>query len=114
MEDSLTNDDTLLSAAEARLAALERERAELLESINRLRVEQEARLEPSKVTAAPIASSSVVPARVFPPALVSRDSSATDKVALFASLFRGRTDVYAHRWENRRLRPLRLSTCLRK
>ena len=101
MEDSPTHDDTLLSAAEARLAALERERAELLESINRLRAEREARLEPSKITAAPNASPAVVSANLFSPGPVSRGSSAPDKVALFASLFRGRTDVYAHRWENR-------------
>ncbi|MBN1458706.1 MAG: restriction endonuclease subunit R, partial [Armatimonadetes bacterium] len=84
MEDHFTNDDSLLAATESRLEALEQERSELLERIKRLRAKQ--------------ASS-----RVATPATVNRDSSAEEKVALFASLFRGRMDVYARRWENRRV-----------
>ena len=35
-----------------------------------------------------------------PRAEVDQSSTASDKLALFRSLFGGRTDVYAHRWEN--------------
>ena len=87
----------------ARLDALERERAELLESIKRLRAEPGEGSVPPNVSAAPAASPPVASARVFPPASVTRDPSASEKIALFASLFRGRTDVYALRWESRRL-----------
>ncbi len=47
--------------------------------------------------------SSAASSRVATPATVNRDSPADEKVALFASLFRGRMDVYARRWENRRV-----------
>ena len=103
MEDPLANHDTLLSAAEARLAALERERAVLLESINQLRARQGARPEAPKVNTAPAASSSILSPRTFPEAPVSRDSPPSEKIALFANLFCGRVDVYARRWENRGL-----------
>jgi superfamily II DNA or RNA helicase len=102
-EDFLANNGTLLSAAEARLEALERERAELLESIKRLRAQQAATPVPANVSAAPAASFSIVSPRAFSRAPVSRDSSASEKITLFARLFRGRMDVYARRWENRRL-----------
>ena len=66
MEDPLANHDTLLSAAEAQLEALERERAVLLESINQLRAQQGARPEAPKVNGAPAASSSILSSRMFP------------------------------------------------
>jgi len=103
VEDPIANHDSLLSAAEARLAALERERTELLKSISRLRVEQGAELDGARVGASSAASAPAGSSRVFPQAQVSGVSSASEKVALFASLFRGRTDVYARRWENRGL-----------
>lgn len=109
MEDPSANDDSLLSAAEARLAALEREQAELLKSISRLRVEQGAELDGAAASAASAPAGS---SRVFPQAQVSGVSSASEKVALFASLFRGRADVYARRWE-KGAGPLWLSTCVR-
>ena len=36
--------------------------------------------------------------------VVTRDSSASDKISLFRSLFRGRTDVYPRRFESRKTR----------
>lgn len=38
-----------------------------------------------------------------PPGLVTMSSPPDDKISLFASLFRGRTDKHAVRWENNRL-----------
>jgi len=101
MEDQLANDDSALSAAESRLEALEQERFELLERIKRLRVEKETGAGGSDMSRPPgssVLASSGVAAR----ATVNRGSSADEKVALFASLFRGRMDVYARRWENQR------------
>ena len=43
------------------------------------------------------ASAEVVP---FSDAKVNSRSSADDKIKLFRSLFRGREDVYAKRWQN--------------
>ena len=96
------NDDSLLAAAESRLEALEQERSELLERIKQLRTEQETNAGGSDMGAppgSPALASSGVAAR----ATVNRDSPADEKVALFASLFRGRMDVYARGWENRRV-----------
>ena len=102
MEDQLANDDSALSAAESRLEALEQERFELLERIKRLRVEKETGAGGSDMSRPPgssVLASSGVAAR----ATVNRGSSADERVALFASLFRGRMDVYARRWENQRV-----------
>ena len=37
---------------------------------------------------------------VEPPAPVDKEERARQRIALFRSLFRGREDVYARRWEN--------------
>jgi hypothetical protein len=102
VEHHLANDEALLSAAESRLEALERERSELLEHIKRLRAEQAMRTDGAGVSAVPTTLSSGAFSSAFASAPVDRDSSASEKGALFASLFRGRTDVYARRWENQR------------
>ena len=85
-----------LVAAQARLEALDRERAGLARRIAELRAEQ------SRATGddAPATPVSLDPSD--PTAPVTRASSPEEKIALFAALFRGRTDVYARRWENRR------------
>ena len=46
-------------------------------------------------------SKQAVSAQQAIPALVSLESSAKEKIALFRSLFRGREDVYAVRWESK-------------
>ncbi len=103
MEDHFANDDSALSAAESRLEALERERSELLERIKQLRAEQGAAATDASVSGAPPASFPLTSSDAGGLATVNRDSSADEKVALFASLFRGRKDIHARRWENRRL-----------
>jgi hypothetical protein len=102
LEDHFASDDSLLTAAESRLEALEQERAELLERIKQLRAERDTGPNASAIGTPPdpsVLASSGVAAR----AAVNRDSSADEKVTLFASLFRGREDVYARRWENPRV-----------
>jgi superfamily II DNA or RNA helicase len=73
-----------LAGLESRLKEVDQERAELAGRISELRASQNA----------PAASG------VGEPGTVTRDSPSSDKVALFRSLFRGRPDVYAVRWEN--------------
>ena len=73
-----------LAGLESRLKELDLERAELTGRIARLRTSQ-------NVQAA---------SGVGEPGMVTRNSPPGDKIALFAGLFRGRTDIYAVRWEN--------------
>ena len=98
----MANDDSALSAAESRLEALERERSELLERVKQLRAEQGTRVGGSDMSTPP-RSSALASLDASARATVNRDSPADEKVALFASLFRGRMDVYARRWENQRV-----------
>lgn len=72
--------DMQLERERERLAALDSERADVIERIRRLDAE-----------AAAAGSPSVVP----------DVSTADGRVALFAELFRGRADVFATRWESR-------------
>ena len=102
MKDHFTNDDSLLAAAESRLEALEQERSKLLAHIKQLRAEQETGVGGSDMGTPP-GSPGPASSGVAACATVNRDSPADEKVALFASLFRGRMDVYARRWENRRM-----------
>jgi superfamily II DNA or RNA helicase len=80
--------DRLLAEAEGELARLDARRAELLAQIGELRREQTA---PRLVRKAPL------PAQPTP---VTNRSSQEAKIVLFRSLFRGRTDVYARRFES--------------
>lgn len=77
-----------LTHAEGRLAELDAERSRLVKRIEALRRAQAAPAPPILVTPA---SSDGVPVPI----------SQAEKVSLFAELFRGRTDVYPRRWENR-------------
>jgi len=74
-----------------RLTALERERAEIIAEIETL---QSA---PSEQTAA----IKVIPSEKAGD-LVDRNSTIENKIALFRRLFRGRSDVFPIRWENRK------------
>jgi superfamily II DNA or RNA helicase len=103
MEDPIANDDFSLAAAESRLEVLERERSELLEHMKRLRAKQAATANGATTSGTPPEPSPAASTAVARTATVNRDSSAEEKVALFAGLFRGRMDVYARRWENRRV-----------
>jgi superfamily II DNA or RNA helicase len=86
-----------LAAVERRLSELDRERQTLLDRIQALRQELRALPPASTPTvesgAANAADSVKGISNLSPPEV---------KVALFRSLFQGRADVYARRWENRK------------
>ncbi len=82
--------DRLILQAESRLKKLESERSEVLSKLEQLRRKREAVNEIKEPSASYLIAS------------VSKDSSSPEKIALFRSLFKGREDVYAIRWESRK------------
>jgi superfamily II DNA or RNA helicase len=82
--------DARISELVARLTALERERAEIVAEINALRSVRDARAAAVKM---------VPSGRTDDP--TDRNSPIEKKIALFRRLFRGRSDVFPIRWENR-------------
>jgi hypothetical protein len=87
---SMTQIHTRISELVARLAELERERAEIVTEINSLRSVDDART----------AAAKMVPlGRAGDP--TDRNSPIESKIALFRRLFGGRSDVFPVRWENR-------------
>src|SRR5271165_6968287 len=82
--------DARITELMARLTALERERAEILAEINTLR---------SRRSEEAAAIKAVPSAKAVDP--IDRNSAIEKKIALFSRLFRGRTDVFPIRWENR-------------
>jgi hypothetical protein len=87
----MTQMDARITELVARLTALERERAEILAEINALR----------SVRSEEAAAIKAVPsAKAGDP--IDRNSTIEKKIALFRRLFRGRSDVFPIRWENRR------------
>ena len=82
--------DRLIAQAESQLKRLESERAEILAKLEELRRKREAAIQIEE-TPAP-----------FLKASITKDSSSDEKIALFRSLFKGREDVYALRWESRK------------
>src|SRR5882724_12979261 len=87
---SMTQMDARISELVARLTALERERAEIVAETDALRAAHDARTAAVKV---------VPSGRVGDP--TDRNSPIEKKIALFRRLFRGRSDVFPVRWENR-------------
>jgi superfamily II DNA or RNA helicase len=87
---SMTHTDGRISELMARLTALERERAEIVAEINALRSVQNERAAAVKVVPSGRADDSA-----------NRNSPIEKKIALFRRLFRGRSDVFPIRWENR-------------
>ena len=86
----MTQMDARITELVARLTALERERAEIVAEINTLR----------SVRSEEAAAIKVVPsAKAGDP--IDRNSTIEKKIALFRRLFRGRSDVFPIRWENR-------------
>jgi hypothetical protein len=86
----MTQMDARISELVARLSAMERERAEILAEINTLR----------SVRSEEAAAIKAVPsAKAGDP--IDRNSTIEKKIALFRRLFRGRSDVFPIRWENR-------------
>ncbi len=104
MNNSSLDKAAELAAIEARVTALERERAELLDRARNLRADAhlDRAVSPREIGTASGASPPAPLRSLSRPGPVTRHSSAAEKVALFAGLFRGRTDVYARRWENQR------------
>src|SRR6185437_5312964 len=86
----MTQTDIKITELMARLTALERERAAITAEIETL---QSA---PSEQTAAV----KVIPSKKAGDP-VDRNSTIEKKIALFRRLFRGRSDVFSIRWENR-------------
>src|SRR6266849_10863117 len=86
----MTQMDDRITELAARLMALERERAEILAKINTLRSARSE--EPAGVKVVPSAKAGDG---------ANRSSAIEKKIALFRRLFRGRSDVFPIRWENR-------------
>jgi hypothetical protein len=86
----MTQMDARIAELVARLTALERECAEIVAEIDTLRSARSGKT----------AAIRVVPsAKAGDP--IDRNSSIEKKIALFRRLFRGRSDVFPVRWENR-------------
>jgi hypothetical protein len=82
--------DARIAELLARLTALERERVEIVTEINTLRSVQSQGSAATKV---------VLSGKAGDP--IDRHSPIEKKIALFRRLFRGRSDVFPIRWENR-------------
>ena len=80
---------TRISELTSRLAALDRERAELIVDLTELKRQHERICQEQ-------------PRHGPTQAAVTMNSSAAKKIALFRSLFRGRDDVFPRRWDNPR------------
>jgi superfamily II DNA or RNA helicase len=86
----MTQMDARIAELVARLTALERERAEIAAEIDTLRSVRSE--EPVRVKVVPLAKAGDS---------IDRNSTIEKKIALFRRLFRGRSDVFPIRWENR-------------
>jgi hypothetical protein len=86
----MTQMDARIAELLARLTALERERAEIVAEIETLRSAGSGKTAAIKV---------IPSAKAGGP--IDRNSSIEKKIALFRRLFRGRSDVFPIRWENR-------------
>jgi superfamily II DNA or RNA helicase len=86
-----TDIDTLIAAAENRIKAVEIERQKAIAELEALHHEKEAGLRNEPVS---------VGVSYFPNSLLTKDSPASAKINFFRSLFKGRQDVFARRWES--------------
>ncbi|MBN1223094.1 MAG: restriction endonuclease subunit R, partial [Candidatus Aminicenantes bacterium] len=80
----------LVADAENRLKQLDERRVKILTELEDLRKRQKTLLKIRE------------PESLFSQASVTKDSTADEKIALFRSLFRGREDTFALRWESSR------------
>jgi len=87
-----THDDIehQITDLEGRLTALDRERKTVLDALEQLR----------RRRATELALAPTVTRQVPVEAAVTMASPPADKIALFRSLFRGRTDIFPKRWDN--------------
>ena len=84
------NISQLIEDAEKRLKNLDAERNKVLAELEELRIEQKS-ISQIRETGS-----------LFLSASVTKESSAEEKISLFGSLFKGREDVFARRWESSR------------
>src|SRR6202158_1977769 len=87
----MTQTDIRITELMARLTALERERATIVAEIETLQSAASEQTAAIKVISSEKAGD-----------LVDRNSTIESKIALFRQLFRGRSDVFPIRWENRK------------
>ena len=80
----------LIANAEKRLEKLDAERKKVTAELEELRHKQNSELQIRESTS------------LFLNASITKDSSSAEKIALYRSLFRGREDIYARRWESSR------------
>ena len=88
---AVTEMDQMIAEAEKELARLEARRASVLETIKKLREEKDR-----------VSSFSPESLNLDENAPVTKQSSESEKIALFRMLFKGREDVYPRRFESRR------------
>jgi hypothetical protein len=86
----MTQMDARIAELVARLTALERERAKIVAEIDTLQSARSGKTAAIKVVPSAKAGDSI-----------DRNSAIEKKIALFRRLFRGRSDVFPIRWENR-------------
>ena len=87
--------ESRIAELEERLAALDQERQTVLTALEKLRL-----LLAVAAVHVPLSPPTVPPPVASRDAPVTMASGTDDKVALFASLFRGRKDVFPKRWDN--------------
>jgi hypothetical protein len=87
MPEMVEDEESRLTELRTRLEALDRERAEVVELINQIEFNR------LPITAAPEFSTA-------PGHGINRNSTSSEKIGLFRSLFRGREEVFPVRWEN--------------
>jgi superfamily II DNA or RNA helicase len=88
---AVTEMDQMIAEAEKELARLEARRASVLETIKKLKEEKDR-----------VSSFSPESLNLDENAPVTKQSSESEKIALFRMLFKGREDVYPRRFESRR------------
>jgi superfamily II DNA or RNA helicase len=87
MPKTVDDNESRLSELRTRLAALDRERAEVTKLIDQIASERPPRAATSESTTGLNVG-------------INQNSTGADKIGLFRSLFRGREDVFPLRWEN--------------
>lgn len=80
----------LIANAESQLEKLDAEREKITAELEELRHKQNLELQVRESTS------------LFLHASITKDSYSAEKIALYRSLFRGREDIYARRWESSR------------
>jgi superfamily II DNA or RNA helicase len=87
----ITEIDQMIAEAEKELAQLELRRSSVIQTIKKL---QEEKDHASRLSPKPLDNEETAP--------VTKQSSESEKISLFRSLFKGREDVYPRRFESRR------------